>query len=229
MNELIDTLKLFLNMTPNDYSALEVNKIEFQSISLKNNGKSSIYKPITNELKSYKFGDYNLPLTTDISKWGTIIKHNSNVITLENSNYPGVIIVITVHSDKHCYEFLINGKIKFDFIDYLGSNPETFIRVIRKIQTLHVQDGEVVFKSLINKVKFINSEKQCNRIKTITFKHLEELLYSNSSQKLNQSKWFRNLGIGEINIKNQLYTVKATENKRHFFTPFLKLVLSLTF
>ena len=32
MKELVDTLKLFLNLRANDYSAVEVNKIQFQSI-----------------------------------------------------------------------------------------------------------------------------------------------------------------------------------------------------
>lgn len=52
--------------------------------------------------------------------------------------------------------------------------------------------------------------------KTISFKLLEELLYSEKSQNLNQSKWFRNLSTGQIIIKDQLYTLKATENKRQF-------------
>lgn len=32
MKELVDTLNLFLNLRANDYSAVEVNKIQFQSI-----------------------------------------------------------------------------------------------------------------------------------------------------------------------------------------------------
>ena len=51
--------------------------------------------------------------------------------------------------------------------------------------------------------------------KTVSFDLLESLLYKNSNPlDLIHKKSFRNLEMGEINIKNQLYTVKATENKR---------------
>lgn len=103
-------------------------------------------------------------MTTDISKWGTVTKQEENVITLENSNYPGTIIVIKLHSDKQLYQFLINGKVKFYFEDIYGSNEESFTRVIREMQTLHVQDGKVVLKTNIIKVNFFNKEKVCNRI-----------------------------------------------------------------
>ena len=164
MKELVDTLKLFLNLRANDYSGVEVNKIQIQSILINKNGETSIHKPMTNEMRTYKSGNYHLPLSTNISKWGTIIQHNGNVITLVNPKYPGVFIVITVHPDKQLYQFLINGNIKFEVEDYIGNNHESFTRIIRKIQTLHVQDGEVIFKSIINKVKFIKSEKPCNKI-----------------------------------------------------------------
>lgn len=56
-------------------------------------------------MKTYKSGNYNLPLTTNISKWGTIIQHNGNVITLVNPKYPEVFIVITIYSDKQSRNF----------------------------------------------------------------------------------------------------------------------------
>ena len=93
---------------------LKKRDITFQYITL-NNADISLTKPLKREFASYNYGFvlYNLPLTTDISKWGTIIKQDNNVITLENSKYPGSIIVIEIHSDKQSYEFLINGKVKF--------------------------------------------------------------------------------------------------------------------
>ena len=37
---------------------------------------------------------------------------------------------------------------------------------------------------------------------------------NNNSLELNQDKWFRSFEHGSITIKNQLYTLRATENKR---------------
>lgn len=167
LKELLGTLQLFLNMRADDYFSESVEKIIFQYIIL-NNAKSSLVKPlkIENKHNNYKSGDYNLPLTTDISKWGNIIKHENNVTILENPLYPNVLIFIKVDSDKQSYEFLINGKVKFSLEDHYGANEETFTRIIRGMQTLFVQGGEVVFKTLITKVNFIKPSKPCKRIKT---------------------------------------------------------------
>jgi hypothetical protein len=51
---------------------------------------------------------------------------------------------------------------------------------------------------------------------TVSFEFLESLLVRDSALSLNQDKWFRDMGIGQIEIKNQLYSLKATENKRQF-------------
>jgi hypothetical protein len=97
-----------------------------------------------------------VPLTTDISKWGTIIKNENNVITLENPKLPGIIIVITVYQNKQTYEFIINDTTKFFFEDiFYGINKDSFIRMVGNEQTLHVQGGKVMFKSYSQKVNFI--------------------------------------------------------------------------
>ena len=36
----------------------------------------------------------------------------------------------------------------------------------------------------------------------------------NNSIKLNQEKWFKNIGQGNISIKDEIYTLMLTENKR---------------
>ena len=55
------------------------------------------------------------------------------------------------------------------------------------------------------------SQKSKNKIK---FNDLKPLLIKNNSIKLNQEKWFKNIGQGNISIKDEIYTLMLTENKR---------------
>lgn len=48
----------------------------------------------------------------------------------------------------------------------------------------------------------------------ISFNQLEKLLKKDSSIKIDQEKWFKNIKSGNISIKDQIYTLSITENKR---------------
>lgn len=49
----------------------------------------------------------------------------------------------------------------------------------------------------------------------ITFNDLKSLLIKNSKLELKQEKWYSSLEKGNIEIKNQIYTVQVTSNKRN--------------
>jgi hypothetical protein len=48
----------------------------------------------------------------------------------------------------------------------------------------------------------------------VSFSDLSTLLTKDSNLKLNQSKWYKSIIDSNISIKNELYTLVATENKR---------------
>jgi len=48
----------------------------------------------------------------------------------------------------------------------------------------------------------------------VSVNDLKELLIKNNSVVINQAKWFKSIEKGNITIKDQLYTLTATENKR---------------
>ena len=48
----------------------------------------------------------------------------------------------------------------------------------------------------------------------ISFDQLKQLLKKDSSLELNQEKWYKNLEKGSIKIKQEIYTLAVTENKR---------------
>ena len=64
----------------------------------------------------------------------------------------------------------------------------------------------------------INNEYELVKVKglknPITFAELKSLTLKNSSLSVNQEKWLRKISHGEIFIKNELYSIMASENKR---------------
>lgn len=64
----------------------------------------------------------------------------------------------------------------------------------------------------------ILEHKECVRIKglkdTIAFSSLSDLLIKNNKLVLSQDKWYKNIELGVLEIRQELYTLIATENKR---------------
>jgi hypothetical protein len=47
-------------------------------------------------------------------------------------------------------------------------------------------------------------------------KEFNNLLNKNHKIELHHNKWFRSLSEGKINIKDQIYSLRSTDNKRKF-------------
>jgi hypothetical protein len=67
-----------------------------------------------------------------------------------------------------------------------------------------------------------DSGKEVTKVKgfkdSVSFEMLDSLLVRDSALSLSQDKWFRDMSVGQIAIKNQLYSLRATENKRLTFS-----------
>ncbi len=66
-------------------------------------------------------------------------------------------------------------------------------------------DGNKVIK-----VKGLSNEASSS----IDLSDLAALLYKDASKTFTQERWFKSLFKGEINIRDQVYTLKVTANKR---------------
>ena len=75
-----------------------------------------------------------------------------------------------------------------------------------KVYALRNQDEEII------KIKGLNRESILKN--NITLESLEALLLKDSNIQITQNKWFRHLDQGAIDILGQIYTLKATGNKR---------------
>jgi len=73
---------------------------------------------------------------------------------------------------------------------------------------------------VVKKIKGLSSEA----LSEITFDDLLELLNKDSKIEANQEKWYKDISSGKISIKNQIYTLKVTGNKRQLIYTNNKLV-----
>jgi DNA polymerase type B, organellar and viral len=72
----------------------------------------------------------------------------------------------------------------------------------------------------IIKVKGLSSES----VSTINIDSLEQLLLKDETTEFNQNKWFRSISNGNITVKDQIYTLKVTGNKRKLIYENNKLI-----
>jgi hypothetical protein len=89
------------------------------------------------------------------------------------------------------------GKLKLENIIING------IFLAPKVYYLQTVDGKVIYK-----VKGLKHEVE------LTLENFESLLYKESFLEKFQNKWIKNLSNGSIEIRDELYTLKVTDNKR---------------
>lgn len=87
---------------------------------------------------------------------------------------------------------------------------------IGKFKLEHIFDKAIylapkLYAGKINNYEFIKAK---GLKKAIKFEMLEKLLMENTSLKIDQEKWKRSFSSGTITIKDELYTIMITGNKR---------------
>lgn len=162
-----------------------------------------------------------------------LIQYNSDDnIELENNHEShniniAIASAITSYSRIHMSQFKNNSNYKLFYSDtdsiyinkvlsknlvnhkLLGSLKleviaDKAIFLAPKVYSLLTND------QIISKVKGLSKEG----VKKITFNDFENLLYKNSNLEIQQVKWYKSLENSTINVKNQIYTLKVTSNKR---------------
>jgi hypothetical protein len=142
----------YINIKGNNYSDIEISSVIFQFIELDSNATTNIKGIEHKKPKSYQFGNNNLPLTTDLSKWGKVTKVGKDIL-IKSDNYESDIWV-SIQNNKQVYKFKIEDKIILTVIDYLGKDSSNFIRSVNK-HSFIISNGEIIFKSIERKTKFI--------------------------------------------------------------------------
>jgi hypothetical protein len=151
---------------------------------------------------------------------------NDNKLISDNTEYDisiGVASAITAYSRVQMSQFknLANNKMYYTDTDSAVMEKQIDYSLVGNHLGQMVLEKEYKeFVSLAPKVYggILTNGKEFTKIKgfknSITFETLKSLLEENKSLELQQTKWFRFINKGSITIKNQIYTLVATANKR---------------
>jgi hypothetical protein len=171
------------------------------------------YKDLTNILIRPQSNDHNIniAIASAITSYSRIhmsqFKNNSNY-KLFYSDTDSIYINKPLSKDLISSSEI--GKLKLEFTAdkaiFLASKVyalENYKDYISKIKGLH---SKKYFKITEKDIEIIND--------SFSFNDFEKLLYKDSFLVNHHEKWYKSLEDSSITIKNQVYTLKVTSNKR---------------
>ncbi len=151
-NILYNLLTSLLTILSDEYKNLAIINIVFSYKIIDTDNKVSkidnnnIFK--TNKIPTFKFYGYNLPLTIDITKWGTILSQDNNHYLIKRSN-SDLLYDITIEPLWNIIKILdSNNNIILTFKDISDINDKnSFTRIINN-QKYFFKNGELILKIL---------------------------------------------------------------------------------
>jgi hypothetical protein len=96
--------------------------------------------------------------------------------------------------------YMLSSKLGEMKLEYTA---ERAVFLAPKVYVVDLENGTTKFKIKGSKNNF-----------GLKFTDIENLLYKESSFTIKQEKWYKSLSQSTINVRNTLYTLKVTENKR---------------
>lgn len=112
---------------------------------------------------SMKFAGYNLPNTTNISKWGEVISKKGNTTMIQKFNSNLVYSVIR-HINYNIITIFSGTDIILTFKDIKGVNPNTFVREVKNSKYTFI-NSELILKELKRKTNFLKTITEDKKIK----------------------------------------------------------------
>ena len=147
-----------------------------------------------------------------------------------------IAAAITAYARIHMSYFKNNPKINLYYTDtdsiYTDSDIDSIMiheKTLGKLKLEHICKKALflapkLYCLLTESDQFIHKVKGLKHEVDLTFEDFENLLVKDFSIKKSQTKWSRNLSEGKINLLNELYTLKITENKRQLIYKNNKLI-----
>ena len=102
---------------------------------------------VHDKTKFVKVGNLDLPITTNLFKWGKIFAHENNIVKIVKP-YSNLIYVVERGNKTNFVKVMRGRSTILQFIDYLESNDTTFKREIvgdSKNTTYIFEDGDRIF------------------------------------------------------------------------------------
>jgi len=170
-----------------------------------------------------------------------LVFHNKleNIISDDESTHNvsiGIAAAITAYSRIYMTKFKNNPKINLYYTDtdsiYTDSELDEDLiddKVLGKLKLENTCKKAIflapkLYCLLTESDEFIHKVKGLKHEVDLTFEDFEKLLVKDFYIEKSQTKWSRNLSEGKINLLNELYTLKITDNKRQLVYKNNKLV-----
>ena len=118
----------------------------------------------------------------------------------------------SIYINKPLPKYLVGNKLGLMKLEYVINKA---IFLAPKVYGLITDDGQTIIK-----IKGLTKEATDK----LTIALLETLLFVDSKLEVVQDKWFKGIFEGSISIKETLYTLRATSNKRELIYSGIKLV-----
>jgi len=152
-SQFIVLYKLYINLLSilsNDYKTLPIINIVFtyKIIDSENKSPKIDSNNKNDKLPTFKFYGYNLPLTMNIKKWGTILSHENNHYIIKRLNSE-LLYDITVEDLWNIIKIKDSNNITiltFKDIPDINNN-NSFTRIINN-QKYYFKNGELILKTL---------------------------------------------------------------------------------
>lgn len=166
LEDLIDSIVANYEMKMDKYNQKPASEL-LLNYKIKHNSdhiKSKIFYETENEVKNnFSYMGYDIPINTDLNKWGTIINNKWNTYSIKKDN-SNIYYDVIVYSEHQEVSVIINNKVIFKFKDYFGINSNSFRRVIEKNEFFY-HNGQEVFYIVERKTDKIGNLKPNSRFR----------------------------------------------------------------
>lgn len=177
----------------------------------------------------YYYDNYKVSNVLDLKNGKELISYFINYDLNSEDNYNKLNIsipistAVTAYARIHMSQFKTMGdnNIYYSDTDSIDINKPLDIKFIGnelgKMKLEHIFKEAVflapkVYGGITDNYEYVRVKGLKNPIK---FDNLLSLLIKNEKLEINQDKWYRNIAEGNIQIKNEVYTLMITDNKRN--------------
>jgi hypothetical protein len=190
----VEQLKIILNSYPE--SLYDYYQIDDTMIVVRDNLSNYKY----DESDDLYFGlDVNVAIASAITSYGRMWMSqfkNNPLYKLFYSDTDSIVI------DTKLPSFLVGSMLGQLKLEYEISNA---VFLAPKVYGFNTTDGKEIIK-----IKGLTQDAVAN----VSVSDLEKLLIKDSSMEFTQNKWYKNMFAGNISIKEVIYNLKTTSNKR---------------
>lgn len=184
------------------------------------------YLILNNDKATELYAKLNISNVLDLKNGKELISFYNDVSDEENNNIKNISVVIsavvTASARIHMTQFKTdkNLTVYYTDTDSIDIDKELNSKYVGKelgqMKIEHVFEdavflGPKMYGGITKDYEYVRIKGLKN---PIPFKNLKLLLYKDSKLEISQEKWYSDVSNGKFHVKDEIYTLMVTENKR---------------